>query len=107
LTFGENGEKGIRLDGFTPQVVTLAHGFSKDDLMIHDETDINKAMILSRLFEMHEGEIKFPKPFGVFYVRERSTYEDDMNAQMEHAIGKLGKGDLNKLLKGRETWMVQ
>lgn len=107
LVFGENDEKGIRLDGFTPQVVTLEHGYSKDDLMIHDETDINKAMILSRLFEMHDGEVKFPKPFGVFYVRERSTYEDDMRFQLEAALGKVGKGDLNKLLKGRETWIVE
>src|SRR5215467_11424341 len=57
LVFGENDEKGIRLDGFTPEVVTLAHGFTVDDLMIHDEHDINKAMILSRLFGMHtEGQ---------------------------------------------------
>ncbi|MEO5673031.1 MAG: 2-oxoacid:ferredoxin oxidoreductase subunit beta, partial [Chitinophagales bacterium] len=81
--------------------------FSKDDLMIHDEKDINKAMILSRLFEMHDGEIKFPKPFGVFYIRERSTYEDDMKAQLESALGKSGAGDLNKLLRGRETWVVE
>jgi len=107
LVFGENNEKGIRLDGFTPEVVTLAHGFTVDDLMIHDETDINKAMILSRLFEMHESEVKFPKPFGVFYVRERSTYEDVMNEQIEHVVGKIGKPDLNKLLRGRETWLVE
>ncbi len=107
LVFGENDEKGIHLDGFKPEVVNLADGFTKEDLMIHDEKDINKAMILSRLFDMRTEQNPFPKPFGVFYVRDRSTYEDDMKLQMEAAIGKLGEGDLNKLLKGRETWMVQ
>jgi len=107
LVFGETDEKGIRLDGFTPQVVNFADGFSKDDMMIHDEKDVNKAMILSRLFEMHEGEVKFPKPFGIFYTTERSTYEDDMKAQIEAAIGKIGIGDLNKLLRGKETWVVE
>jgi 2-oxoglutarate ferredoxin oxidoreductase subunit beta len=106
LVFGEQDEKGIRLDGFTPEVVLLEHGYTKDDLLIHDETDINKAMILSRLYEMHSEEAKFPKPFGVFYVRERSTYEEVMHEQMEHVIGKFGQGDLNKLLKGKETWVV-
>ena len=107
LVFGDTEDRGIRLDGFTPQVVTFSEGYTKDDLMIHDEKDINKAMILSRLFEMNNGEIKYPKPFGIFYIRERSTYEDDMTAQLETALDKAGKGDLNKLLRGRETWMVQ
>ena len=106
LVFGEKDDKGIRLDGFTPVVVDLNEGYSKDDLMIHDEQDVNKAMIMSRLYEMNNGEIKFPKPFGVFYTKVRSTYEDVMNQQLIDATGKVGKGDLNKLLRGKETWTV-
>jgi 2-oxoglutarate ferredoxin oxidoreductase subunit beta len=79
----------------------------KDDLMIHDEKDINKAMILSRLFEMNDGEHKFPKPFGVFYTRDRNTYEDVMNEQINSVIGKNGKAISNKLLRGREVWVVE
>src|SRR5512146_1045022 len=37
LVFGANGDKGIKLDGFTPKVVNLDEGTSKDDLWIHDE----------------------------------------------------------------------
>jgi 2-oxoglutarate ferredoxin oxidoreductase subunit beta len=107
LVFGETDEKGIRLDGFTPQVVNFSDGFSKEDMMIHDEKDVNKAMILSRLFDIHNAEVKFPKPFGIFYTTERSTYEDDMKMQLEFAVGKLGAGDLNKMLRGSETWVVQ
>ena len=105
LVFGDKDDKGIRLDGFTPQVVSLEDGYSKEDLMIHDEKDINKAMILSRLYEMNDGVHKFPKPFGIFYTRDRSTYEDVMNEQIETATGKLGKANLDKLLMGKETWV--
>lgn len=107
LVFGEQDEKGIRLDGFTPQVVSLVHGYSKDDLMIHDETDINKAMILSRLYDTPVTDMTFPKPFGVFFIRERNTYEDVMNEQITTVIGKNGKGDLDKLLRGKEVWVVE
>ena len=31
LLFGANKEKGIRLDGFTPKVVTIGEGISADD----------------------------------------------------------------------------
>jgi 2-oxoglutarate ferredoxin oxidoreductase subunit beta len=106
LVFGINEDKGIRLDGFTPQVVSLNDGFSKDDLMVHNEIDINKAMILSRLYEMNSEAQHFPKPFGVFYTRNRNTYEEVMNDQIAAATTKLGKGNLDKLLMGRETWVV-
>lgn len=107
LIFGNNDEMGIRLDGFTPQVVDLSEGkYSKDDLMVHDEKDINKAMILSRLYDMNGGEQHYPKPFGVFYSTKRSTYEDVLNDQIAHTIEKTGPGNLDKLLMGRETWTV-
>lgn len=106
LVFGNNDDLGIRLDGFTPQVVNLNDGFSKDDLMVHEAKDINKAMILSRLYEMNDSEHYFPKPFGIFYIKDRDTYEDVMNEQIAAATEKMGKGDLDKLLRGRETWTV-
>src|SRR5438874_915978 len=51
LVFGDNSDKGIRLDGFTPVVVDLSNEVSKNDLWIHDEKDRVKAGILSRFFE--------------------------------------------------------
>ena len=38
LIFGDNGDKGIRLEGFTPVVADLNSGISKDDLW-QDEYD--------------------------------------------------------------------
>ena len=60
LIFGANQEKGIRLDGFKPVIVSL-QDVSQDELWIHDEKDRVKAGILSRFF----GE-DLPRPFGFF-----------------------------------------
>lgn len=107
LVFGATNEKGVKLDGFKPVIVDLtADGNSINDLWVHDETDRVKSGILSRFFDNPAKADHFPRPFGVFYVEERYRYEDAMNAQVEEAISKKGKGNLNALLKGREVWEI-
>src|SRR5256885_6699038 len=51
LIFGAGQNKGIRLEGFTPTVVSLENGYSSNDLWVHDEHDIYKAQILVRMFD--------------------------------------------------------
>lgn len=106
LVFGAAQNKGIKLDGLRPVVVTLGEGASTDDLWIHDEKDFYKAQILTRLFDDPNSDGHFPRPFGVFYETERACYEDQMAMQIEEAIATKGKGDLDKLLRGRETWTI-
>ncbi|MEP7253358.1 MAG: 2-oxoacid:ferredoxin oxidoreductase subunit beta [Ginsengibacter sp.] len=106
LVFGAEKNKGIKLDGLKPVVVGLGGEVSENDLWIHDENDFYKAQILSRLFDDPSKEGHMPRPFGVFYAKERTCYEDVMSMQIEEAISSKGKGDLDKLLKGRETWTV-
>ena len=100
LVFGENKDQGIRLDGFKPVVVSLAD-YSTDDLWIHDEKDRVKAGLLTRFFDA-----EFPRPFGVFYSEDRLTYEDALVQQIDDAIEHKGKGDLDQLLKGSNTWTI-
>lgn len=107
LVFGENHEYGIRLDGFRPTAVQLGEEYSKDDLWIHDEKDIFKAQILTRIFDEQSMEGHLPRPFGVFYAAERATYEDMLNAQVEQAIATRGSGNLDLLLRGNETWEIE
>lgn len=106
LVFGENNEKGIRLDGFKPQVVDLSTT-SANDLWIHDETDQVKANILVRFFDEAGKENGLPRPFGVFYTEERFCYEDAMEAQLSEAVSAKGKGDLDELIRGKNTWTIQ
>ena len=100
LVFGENKDKGIRLDGFKPIIVSL-EDCSIDDLWIHDEKDRVKAGLLTRFFDAD-----FPRPFGVFYFEDRPTYEDALVQQIDNAIEHKGQGNLDELLKGSNTWTI-
>lgn len=106
LIFGEDSELGIRLDGLTPEVVNYKKlGLSVNDLMIHDEKDLNKANLLTRFFD-DPAESSFPRSFGVIYAEERPTYEDLLVEQIENA--KQAKtADLNALLAGSNFWEVK
>lgn len=106
LVFGTNNDKGIKLDGFKPVVVNLEEGASRDDLWIHDEKDFYKAQILVRMFDNPANEGHLPRPFGVFYQHDRACYEDVMAMQLEDVIAQKGTGDLDALLRGRETWTI-
>jgi 2-oxoglutarate ferredoxin oxidoreductase subunit beta len=104
LLFGQN--KGIKLDGLKPVVVSLDEGYSTDDLWVHDEHDFYKAQLLIRMFDDPRVEGHFPRPFGVFYEAERACYEDVMRMQIEEAIITKGPGNLDKLLRGNEVWEI-
>jgi len=112
LVFGAQRNKGIRLDGFRPTVVDLGGangengGFSESDLWIHDDHDFYKAQILVRMFDDPRIEGHLPRPFGVFYQTDRPCYEEMLNLQVEEVIKSKGKGDLDKLLRGNETWTI-
>ena len=106
LIFGATANKCIKLDGLKPVIVELEEGASTDDLWIHDEKDFFKAQILIRMFDDPRVEGHFPRPFGVFYQTERACYEDVMAMQIDEALATKGKGNLDKLLKGREVWEI-
>ena len=104
--FGEDNNWGVKLDGFKPVIVDLNEGHSLDDLWIHDENDYMKATLLSRMFDV-PSEGSLPRPFGVFYSTERGTYETALEAQIEEATEALGKGNLDALLAGKNTWEIK
>ena len=103
LLFGKQKEKGIRLNGFTPEVVSLAAGaYSAGDLLVHDENDSTLAFILANMIQNPD----LPRPMGVFVEQNRPTYEEQMQDQMARARSRRGEGDLQKLLDGDETWVI-
>ncbi len=107
LTFGANAEMGIRFDGMRPEVVEIGSKYSADDMWTHDEKDFYKAQILTRLFDNpSEVGAVFPRPFGVFYTNDRPCYEEMMSLQIQEALAK-GAGDLDKLIRGKETWEIK
>ena len=103
LVFGNNDSKGIIMDGFTPKVVELEKdGYSKNDLLVHNQNDINLAYILSEM-TFKEG---FPKPVGIFKDAERDTFNDRVEEQIEHEIHHLHDESLMELFRGKESWTV-
>lgn len=106
MIFGNTNQKGIKLDGLKPVVVDITDANSVNDLWIHDERDKTKATLLAGLFDDPTKVPHFPRPFGVFYVEDRSTYEDDLTAQIAAITAKKGKTSLDKILSGDKTWII-
>jgi 2-oxoglutarate ferredoxin oxidoreductase subunit beta len=110
LVYGMNSEYGIRLDGFTPRSFLLDQEGSLDDCWIHDERDMVKAMILSRMFDEPGLPGAMPRPFGVLYAVERPVYESMLDAQVLQAKANHGISDpmeaLDALIAGSETWTI-
>ncbi len=105
LVFGKERNKGIRLNGLHPEVVTIGEdGVTEADLAVHDQyaEDPYLALILSRMFWP-----EFPVPVGVFRQVERATVSELIEAQIEQAKAKSGEGDLAQLLLSGETWTVE
>jgi 2-oxoglutarate ferredoxin oxidoreductase subunit beta len=103
LIFGKDRNKGIRLHGMDPEIVTLGGDIKEDDLLFHDErqAEPSLAYLLSR---MHYPD--FPEPMGVFRCVERPTYEDLVMGQVHEAVKAKGSGRLEDLYDDGETWVV-
>jgi len=104
LIFGKDRNKGIRLHGLNPEVVTLGNGIGVDDLVIHDEKaeEPSLAYLLSRMVFP-----QFPECIGVFRAVEKPTYDDLVNKQVEDARKSKGPGSLEDLFASEDTWVVE
>jgi len=108
LLFGENNKYGIKLEGLNPVIIEVENSENSiNDLFIHNSSDLTKASILSRMFDNPEQEQAFPRPFGIFYANKKSTYEDDLTLQINNFGSLKGKGNLDDLLRGKNTWEIK
>ncbi len=103
MIFG-GGKKGIRLNGWSPEVVDLDGSIAHDDLLFHDESADSPqlAFLLSRMCVP-----EYPEPLGVFRCVERETYDAAMNTQIDRSIAAKGSGHLDELFGSGETWTVE
>jgi 2-oxoglutarate ferredoxin oxidoreductase subunit beta len=103
LIFGNDRDKGIRLDGARkPESVQLSDAVKEDDLLFHDEHDESMAFLLSRL-----SEPDFPEPMGVFYQIEDDCYEDLLSQQVADAKKSRGPANLDTLFNTGDTYVVE
>jgi len=102
LIFGKGRDKGLRLKGLDLEVVEMGKdGVTEKDLLVHDEHCESQALayLLSR--------VEAPLPIGVFRDINRPTFERRAYHQIDDSKKKYGNGDLDRLLKGGETWSVK
>jgi len=104
MIFGKNRDKGIRLNGLTPEVVTVGKDCQLDDIVVHDENtqDPTMAYLLSRFMCP-----AFPEAFGVVRNVSKPSYGELQAQQAEAAVAKRGKGDLDKMFRNDDLWTVE
>lgn len=105
MIFGKNNNLGIHLDCNIPKIINLDEddNVSIDDVLVHDEKDIVIASMLSSL----TYDDNFPTPIGIIYAVDAPIYENLLQDQINSAIDKQGKGDMDSLLNSGNTWEVK
>ena len=103
MIFGVDQKKGLILEGATFKVVKIGKNYNADDVIKHNMYDKNLAMLLSEITYIPE----LPVPIGILYKENKPTYEQMMTEQIQEAIDLRGKGDLEKLITGTNSWIVE
>ena len=101
MKFGKRLDKGIRLNGLAPEVVTIGEdGITEDDLLVHDETDESLAYLLSRV-----EPPAFPSPMGIFRRERFPSYGENLQKQID--AEREEEPDLMALIHAGDTWEVK
>jgi 2-oxoglutarate ferredoxin oxidoreductase subunit beta len=102
IRFGANNERGVvRGPNGTIEVVDLTPEH-ESEVLIHDShaDDPGVAFALSRLPDLSLDRT----PIGVFRDVSRPTYDAMMTAQLRSGASKAG--DLQRMLRGTDTWTI-
>ena len=103
LIYGKDLDKGLRMNGLQPEVVSLGE-VDESELIVHSESEDNPhyAYMLSRM-----EDPDMPLPFGVLRSISRPTYDELLLGQVQQAVEQKGGGDLDDLFKSGDTWTVE
>jgi 2-oxoglutarate ferredoxin oxidoreductase subunit beta len=100
LRFGKNKERGIRLNGFQPEVMELGIGDAgADGLVRYDESNAALAYLMCQL-----RQPEFPVPIGVFRAVEHESYDAAVHRQIAEARTARKPGTLDSLLRQGDVW---
>ncbi|WP_093799597.1 2-oxoacid:ferredoxin oxidoreductase subunit beta [Streptomyces sp. Wb2n-11] len=106
IRFGTEGSKGVIRDTATGdlKVVTVTPD-NASQILVHDAhaPSPTTAFALSRLAD---PDTLHHTPIGILRSTHRPTYDTLMADQLDTALEQNGKGDLNTLLTGNDTWTV-
>lgn len=104
LLFGKENNKGVRLRGLEPEVVTVGeNGVTEADLVVHDEAVPTSGLAF---FLSQFAAPNCPVPFGVFRAVREPTYEHLSQQLAEDTRARKGQGTLEKLFNSGDTWSI-
>jgi 2-oxoglutarate/2-oxoacid ferredoxin oxidoreductase subunit beta len=100
------GTKGIKLGaGLVPQIVEVGDGPGQTplgEIVVH--TERGSTLYANLLAQLTQPA--FPVPMGILYRHDKPTYGDLAAQQIDDAIARQGKGDLDKLMYSGMVWEV-
>ena len=102
MVFGDSNDKGLILEGSNLKVVSIGSKYSIEDILIHNKSDKNLAMLLSEI--TYDEDL--PVPIGVIYKEDKPTYDSMLVDQLSIAKEKKKDTDLQFLISGSNTWKV-
>ncbi len=97
LIFGKNKEKAIIYQAGSLQITNVSDA-KPEDIVIHNEQDMNKAFMLARMEEV--------KPLGVFRAVEEPEYTDKLLHQIGIEEQNGTPADMQSLLMAGDTWEI-
>lgn len=105
IIFGANQDRCVVRNELGELEVAMVADVDDSKIVVHDahHQDPSLAFGLSRL---SHPETLQDTPIGVLRDVARPSYERLMREQLDEIIEQQGKGDLHKLLLGKETWQV-
>ena len=105
MLFGAEMKKGIVLNGFKLEVVTLGeNGIKEEDILVHDSTEQDPTLH-AMLARMRPPE--FPAALGIIRKVSRPTFDEGLLAQLEYEKENAKFNTVDELLKSGDTWEVK
>lgn len=104
ILFGKEKEKGVVVGDDGMLHLVMVDEVGADRILVHDEKhDGGLAYMLARL----SSSPNEPTPMGVFRAVDHPEFAEGTAAQIDLAVEKKGKGDLEALLHSGATWTVE
>lgn len=106
MTFGENNERGLVLDGFQLRAVTIGEeGYTLDDVLTHDAHEPNP--FLHMMLAAMTPAMGLPVAMGVIRDVEAPTYDWAVHDQIAEQQTKNKVRTLHELLMTEDTWEIK
>ena len=105
MIFGAEENKGIILNGFKLEVVTVGeNGITEEDILVHDakEKDPTLHAMLARM-----RPPEFPAALGIIRAVERPTFDEGLLSQLEYEKENAKFKTVDELLNSGDTWTIE